>query len=88
MPDAEASPLLPNEAPAENSIEGEPLRMKNSGPAGCRPAASCPLRRAGQRYAANGTQRPPPPPGRQGPVFARAFACSSNHFSTSSTVAL
>jgi hypothetical protein len=41
MPDAEASPLLPNEAPAGNSIKGEPLRMKNNGPAGCRPAASC-----------------------------------------------
>jgi hypothetical protein len=25
MPDAEASPLLPDEAPAEDSIEGEPL---------------------------------------------------------------
>jgi hypothetical protein len=37
MPDAEASPPFPNEAAAENSIEGEPLRMKNSGPAGCRP---------------------------------------------------
>jgi hypothetical protein len=31
MPDAEASPPFPNEAPAENSIEGEPLRMKNTG---------------------------------------------------------
>lgn len=28
MPDAEASPLLPDEAPAENSIEGKPLRRK------------------------------------------------------------
>jgi hypothetical protein len=31
MPDAEASLPFPNEAPAENSIEGEPLRMKKTG---------------------------------------------------------
>jgi hypothetical protein len=45
MPDAEASPLLPDEAPAENSIEGEPLRMETSGPSGCRASASCLVRR-------------------------------------------
>jgi hypothetical protein len=45
MPDAEASPLLPDEAPAENSIEGEPLRKKQSGPAGCRASASCQVAR-------------------------------------------
>jgi hypothetical protein len=33
MPHAEASPLLPDEAPAENSIEGEPLRLEDFGPA-------------------------------------------------------
>ncbi len=49
MPDAEASPLLPDEAPAENSIEGEPLRTKHSGPAGCRASASCLVRRDGSR---------------------------------------
>ena len=35
-PDAEASTRPPDDAPAENSIEGEPLRLATSGPAECR----------------------------------------------------
>jgi hypothetical protein len=49
MPEAETSPLLPGEAPAENSIEGELLRLKTAGPPGCRASAWCLVRRDGSR---------------------------------------
>jgi hypothetical protein len=46
MPDAEASPLLPDEATAENRIEGETLRMKTTGPGRMPGLRACLMRRA------------------------------------------
>jgi hypothetical protein len=70
MSDPEASPLLPDEAPAENSIEGEPLRMETSGPASCRASASCLVRRDGSRRPRAGVA----PPGPEAPSNSNSSA--------------